>query len=228
MVALAPTVTLRVSEQRQLLVRTRFVTSHAGTEGHKLLYDWRYPFVSYAAGLVLMNRYTTADDPDAEVLVTDPEEGHPELLLLRLDRHPGLVLHPRAVAGVQGDVRVASAWRFGVHAWATLQFRYLLFGGTGLLILRGGGTLSARDVDGGDLRTLQSRVLGFDGRLTYSTRRTGSFLLYLLGRSELIEDRHRGQGLLITQSAVPARPPGSPVERALDALLGGIGKLLGF
>ena len=227
--AVEPSLAVRVTENRPLLVRPTFVTSHEGQEGHRWIYDWRYPFVSYAAGLVLLNRYTPGDAPDADVLVADPLDGHPELMLLTLRDHPGIVLHPRHLVGVQGPVTVRSVWRFGsVHAWATLQFRYLLFGGTGALVLSGGGHIRGQQLDAGDLRTLQSRVLGFDSRLAYATKRTGSFVQYLLGRAEPIEDRHAGDGLVLTQTALPADAARSPVERALDAILGGLGKLLGF
>ncbi len=224
-----PSLTIRTTADRPLLVRPTFVTSHEGHEGHKWLYDWRYPFVSYAAGLVLLNRYTPGEEDEAQVLVADPLDGHPELMLVGLDEHPGVVLHPRHLVGVQGPVTVRSVWRFAsVHAWATLQFRYLLFGGSGALIVAGGGHVNGTEVGGGDVRTLQSRVLGFDSRLGYSTRRTGSFVQYLLGRAELIEDRHAGDGILLTQTALPATGRRSPVERFLDALLGGLGKVLGF
>lgn len=228
-VEVSPSITVRVSEHRPLLIRPTFVTSHEGQEGHRWMYDWRYPFVSYAAGLVLLNRYTPGTAPDGKVLVADPLDGHPELMLLRLEAHSGVVLHPRHLVGVQGDVRVRSVWRIAsVHSWATLQFRYLLFEGTGALILSGGGHVTGQELEGGDLRTLQSRVLGFDARLGYATRRTGSFVQYLLGRAELIEDRHLGDGLVLTQTALPAQANRSPVERALDAIFGALGKVLGF
>lgn len=225
----APSLTVVVSAEHPLLVRPTFVTSHEGREGFKALYDWRYPFVSYAAGLVLLNTYAPADGEEARILVADPLDGHPELMLVRLRDHPGMVLQPRNLVGVQGPVTVRSVWRFrSVHAWATLQFRYLLFGGTGAVIVAGGGHIDGKQVEGGDMRTLQSRVLGFDSRLGYATSRTGSFVQYLLGRSEPIEDRHTGEGLLLTQTALPASAANSPVERALDVLLSGLGKVLGF
>jgi uncharacterized protein (AIM24 family) len=224
-----PTLHVDVSETGPLQVRPDFVTSHEGSERFVWLYDWRFPAVSYAAGLALLNEYRGSGEGPAIVTVSDPVDRHPELLSVMLDEHPGLVLHPRHLVGVAGDLSLRSVWRFfSWHAWATLQFRFILLSGTGLVLLSGGGSRDGRQLDRADVRTRQSRVVGFDARLRYATRRTGSFMQYLLGRSELIEDRHLGTGLLLTQSAMPEEPARSPVERSLDAIFAAFGKVLGF
>ena len=223
--------TLRVKATRRepLLVRPDFVASHGGREGFRLLYDWRFPVVSYVAGMVMLNRYEAEDDGHAVVQVSDPGDQHPDLLAVRLREHPGIVLHPRHLVGVRGAISVRSVWRLtSWHAWATLQFRYLLFGGTGLLVLTGGGAIAGRLLADEDVRTKQDRVVGFDSRLGYSTRRTGSFFQYLLGRSELLEDRHCGSGILLTQTGPVRGEKQPPLEKALGAVLNAVGKLLGF
>jgi|GEM_PF-3902223 len=224
-----PTLHIDVSKTGPLQVRPDFVTSHEGSERFVWLYDWRFPAVSYAAGLALLNQYSSTGEEPAIITVSDPVDRYPELLSVGLEQHPGLVLRPRHLVGIGGDVALRSEWRLlSWHAWATLQFRFILLSGTGLVLLSGGGSVDGRQLDDGDVRTRQSRVVGFDSRLRYATRRTASFVQYLLGRSELIEDRHLGSGLLLTQSAVPEAPARSPVERSLDAIFGALGKVLGF
>ena len=79
----------------------------------------------------------------------------PDSYLMRIDftDHPGLVMRPRHVVGVIGDARAARRGGGGA-SWslATWQVRYILFAGTGSLIVQGRGDVNADEPSGRDPR----------------------------------------------------------------------------
>lgn len=211
--------------------------AHGLRRGTELFWRLGSPFVSYAAGLFLLTRLTAekpdgdpndADTPARAVLAPQDD---PDMYLCRLDLtdHPGFVIHPRHVVGIMGDVELTRQWRlFSWHALATRQVRFLMFSGTGTVILTGRGGISAMDADSTAMKLEEQAVAGFDGRLGYRAVRTETFLPYLLDRTPLVDDTFEGEGLFLREGVTGAGVGASPMERGVNSLLTALGKLLGF
>lgn len=191
----------------------------------RLIYDPSAPFVSFAAGLYGLSRVTGGDDGTVAVLAPDD----PDSYLMRLDftDHPGLVMHPRHVVGVIGTPALRTRWRWGILALARWQVRYIMFAGTGSLIVQGRGDVTADVPRGGPLRIEQHLVMGFDSRLVVGVERTEVFWPYLWGRTPLVDDEFAGSHPFLWQKA-SSQGPTSPIARTFDAFFSAFGKLLGF
>lgn len=218
---------LRLTAGETLRVRAAHARPVEGNATSQLLYDWRAPLVSYAAGLRLLTRLE-GDEAGVAVTLASPDDPNSRLVRVDLDDHPGLSVHPRNVVGVIGAPRLQTKWRLGhLHAWSTWQLRYILFTGTGSILLEGRGDLvTARPADR-SVRIERELVVGFDARTTLSTARTETFLPYLLGQSHLVDARFVGSDPVFWQTAPRARAA-NPVARTFEALLSALGKLLGF
>ena len=153
----------------------------------------------------------------------------PDSYLMRIDftDHPGLVMHPRHVVGVIGAPGLRTRWRWGVLALATWQVRYIMFAGTGSLIVQGRGDVIADSPRGGSSRIEQHLVMGFDSRLVVGVDRTEVFWPYLWGRTPLVDDEFTGVHPFFWQKA-STQGPSNPIAKVFDAFFSAFGKLLGF
>jgi uncharacterized protein (AIM24 family) len=118
--------------------------------------------------------------------------------VLELPRGAAMVLQPHSLAGVvqpaDHPVRITRHWRLGsLHAWLTLQLRYLVFHGPCRLVLKGCRGVRAEAPQPGQPRLInQAATLGFSANLDYRTTRTETFVSYLLGREALLNDLFAG------------------------------------
>ncbi len=222
------TLTLELGADETLRVRAGYARPIQGPARSQLLYSWRAPGVSYAAGLTLLTRLSGNGGARTRVSLSAPHDANLRLMRLDLSEHPGLVVYPKGLVGVIGDVQLTTVWRImSWHAWATGQLRYILLQGTGAVILEGQGDLVAAPVTASRVKIEQDLVVAFDAQLEYLTARTETFLPYLFGRTQLVDDVFQGQGTFLWQQATRSRS-NNPVERGFDVLFGAIGKLLGF
>jgi hypothetical protein len=220
------TLTVDLGPGEVLSARSEHVRPVQGRIRSHLLYDWSSPFISYAAGLFGLSRVTGDERVTAATLST-PDD--PDSYLMRIDfsDHPGLVMRPRHVVGVIGTPELETRWRWGIQSFATWQVRYILFSGTGSLIVQGSGDVVATSPRGGTTRMEQHLVMGFDSRLVVGVNRTEVFWPYLWGRTPLVDDEFTGSHPLFWQKA-SAGGPGNPVARVFDAFFSALGKVLGF
>jgi hypothetical protein len=217
-----------------LHVRHSYARPIEGATQSQLLYSYRAPFISYAAGLVMLTRLTAAEanhgvahKPTAATLAA-PHDPDSYLMRVDLNAHPGLVIHPSHLVGLIGDLRLRTVWRpFSVHAWSTWQLRYILLAGTGSVIIEGSGDVVAEPLASSRAKIEQALVLGFDAQLAYRTSRTETFLPYLFGKAPLVDDVFEETGVYFWQKSTRRRPD-SVIERSFDAIFGAVGKLLGF
>ena len=91
-------------------------------------------------------------------------------------------------------MRITRHWRLGsLHAWLTLQLRYLVFHGPCRLVLKGCRGVRAEAPQPMQPRSInQAATLGFSANLDYRTTRTETFVSYLLGREALLNDLFAG------------------------------------
>lgn len=219
--------TVELGDGEVLSARSEHVRPVEGRKAHdRLIYDLAAPFVSFAAGLYGLSRVTGGEGGTVAVLAT-PDD--PDSYLMRIDftDHPGLVMHPRHVVGVIGEPALRTRWRWGILALARWQVRYIMFAGTGSLIVQGSGDVRADSPRGGSSRIEQHLLMGFDSRLVVGVDRTEVFWPYLWGRTPLVDDEFTGPHPFFWQKA-SATGPRNPIARTFDAFFSAFGKLLGF
>jgi len=202
----------------------------------KVFWRWSSPFVSYSARLFLLTEVYGESErsgtPAAVAEISSPDD--PDREICRLDipaGHPGFIIHPRHLVGIQGDIELRSVLKlFSPHAWATRQIRFFLFSGPGSIYLAGYGGVTGAPAEGLRLRIDEEVVVGYDAALQMSTRRTETFVPYLLGKSSLVDDSFEGPGLVLSE-AVPGGRAGAPntkMEGFFQGLITAVGKFFGF
>lgn len=218
--------TIQLGAGEVLSARSEHVRPVQGKIRSRLLYDWTSPFISFAAGLYGLSRITGDERVTSATLAT-PDD--PDSYLMRIDfmDHPGLVMHPKHVVGVIGMPELETRWRWGIQSFATWQVRYIMFAGTGSLIVQGSGDVVATNPRGRSTRMEQNLVMGFDSRLTVGVNRTEVFWPYLWRRTPLVDDEFTGLHPLFWQKS-SADGPSNPIAKTFDAIFSALGKLFGF
>ena len=220
------TLTVQLGADEVLSARSEHVRPVQGAIRSRLLYDWSSPFVSFAAGLYGLSRIT-GDGGATSATLAAPDD--PDSYLMRIDfhEHPGVVMRPRHVVGVIGTPELRTRWRWGIQSLATWQVRYIMFAGTGSLIVQGSGDVVATNPHGRSTRMEQNLVMGFDSRLAVGVNRTEVFWPYLWRRTPLVDDEFTGAHPLFWQKS-SADGPSNPVAKVFDAFYSAFGKVLGF
>jgi hypothetical protein len=223
---------LALAPGEELLIRPDYCQSQpAGVlVATRLLFDWRRPLSSLAARLWMLKRLRAT--AAAEVVVSATSDPLDEIALLTLAPGESFVLQPRGLAGMVHRTgqrpAIRSHWRLGtLHAWLTLQLRYLSFEGPATLVLK--GCRGVRQEVAGAGRTIsQDATLGFSAHARYTTVRAEPFLPYLAGRQPLFHDSFAGQDACFLYEEVPrsAQAGGrrnNPFEVLFDAALKAFG-----
>ncbi|MFC0250300.1 hypothetical protein [Massilia consociata] len=198
----------------------------------RLLFDWRRPLTSLAARLWMLKRLRATEALD--VVVSSTGDALDEVALLELAAGQAFVLQPRALVGVvvKAGQRplIRSHWRLGtLHAWLTLQLRYLAFEGPATLVVKGCRGVRFELAGSGAGRTVsQEASLGFSVDTRYATVRAEPFIPYLLGRQPLLHDRFAGEQACflyeeVPRNARPGRRRNNPLDVLLDAGLKAFG-----
>lgn len=228
--ASAPSVSLTPGVGEVLLVRQGFLqsTSGSGAKATQALLDWRHPLTSLASGLVFLTRIeggqattvSAVGDPFAEVAILDLPPG------------AACVLQPRAIAAVAQprgrSLRITSHWRLGsLHAWLTLQLRYLVFHGPARLVIQGGRGIRVESVRPGRVFG-PGQLVGFSADVGYSVTRSETFWPYFLGLQPLLKDKvEAGDGVLVLEEAPMAQAAGGRARRGLEGAAEALLKLVG-
>lgn len=220
------TLPIRLSAGEVLSARSEHVRPVQGSVRSRILYDWSAPFISFAAGLYGLSR-VTGDEAGTEATLATPDDPNSYLMRIDFADHPGVVMHPNNVVGVIGTPELLTRWRWGIQSFATWQVRYILFAGTGSLIVQGSGDVVATTPGSRPSRMEQDLIMGFDSRLTAGVNRTEVFWPYLWGKTPLVDDEFTGHFPLFWQKSRSGEP-GGPLEKAFNVFFSGIGKLLGF
>ena len=189
------------------------------------LLDWSYPFTSLAAGMAALTRITSSEP--ASVTLSASDDPLMEVAVLYLPEGAALVFQPRGLVGLifHGSDRpaISSHWRLAsLHAWLTLQLRFIVFRGPLTLIVR--GTRGVRMEAASQGRSIsQAATLGFSTGVLYSTTRSETFVPYLRGQQALLNDRFDGDGVyLYEETPRHGKQPGkvgSWFEGFTDAVL---------
>jgi len=224
---------VRVDPDHELLVHPEFLQSTAvqGDKNTCWLFSTRYPFTSLASGLVALTRVRTHEA--ARYVVSATHDAHSEIGMLHLPAGAALVMQPHNLVGVlqrrDAPVRITSRWRLGsLHAWLTLQLRYLAFHGPAQLIVQ--GCRGVRVEHAGQGRSIQqAATIGFNANLAYTTRRSDTFGAYLLGKQGLFNDSFDGaEGFYVYEEMPHTLLRGGRVRRGLEGVADSLLKVFGI
>jgi hypothetical protein len=220
------TLPIRLAAGEVLSARSEHVRPVRGKARSRILYDWSAPFISFAAGLYGLSRIT-GDAMGTEATLATPDDPSSYLMRIDFEDHPGVVMHPKHVVGVIGTPELVTKWQWGVQSLATWQVRYILFAGTGSLIVQGSGDVAETSPGERSTKMEQHLLMGFDSRLTARVNRTEVFWPYLWGKTPLVDDEFVGPYLFFWQKS-NTDERSNPAVKAFNAVFSAIGKLLGF
>ena len=228
----APSAVVTLAEGDELLIQPACVQSASVTvaSSTRWMLDWANPFTCLAAGLFALSRIVSAKP--AAIVVSPALDPLAEIAVLTLPEGSSMVFQPRALVGVihrsERPLRMARYWRlFSLHAWLTLQLRYLVFHGPVTLIVKGCRGVRVDAVDHGRVIS-QAATLGFSTSTAYSTSRCQTFLPYLTGRAPLLNDRFDGEvGFCVYEEALPADSRKGVFGRGLEGLTDSVLKVFG-
>ncbi|WP_058049915.1 hypothetical protein [Janthinobacterium sp. Ant5-2-1] len=219
---------LQLQPGQRMLIHPEYLQSSpvSSTKRTQWLLDWRFPFTSLAAGMVALTRLESGEP--ASVTLSASDDPLQEVAIVHLPAGSALVFQPRGLVGLICEagqpLAISSHWRLGsLHAWLTLQLRFIVFRGPVTLIVR--GCRGVRLERAGQGRSIsQSATLGFSTDVLYSTLRSETFIPYLRGQQALLNDRFDGGNGVYLYEETPrhGKQPGkvgSWFEGFTDAIL---------
>lgn len=183
-----------------------------------------------ASGMYALTRIRV--DHDDSVVISATKDPLSEVGILSLPDGSAVVLQPRSLIGVLSSkdkpVRITSHWRlFSLHAWVTLQLRYLVFHGPTALIVKGCRGIRVENSESGR-RINQAATIGFSANVSYSTSRCETFAAYLMGKQELLNDNFSGTpGFYIYEEMPHAGERGGITGRGLEGVTDSLLKIFG-
>lgn len=158
------------------------------------LLDWSLPLSSLVSGMVALSRVRSEET--TTIVISPTRDALSEVGVLDLPEGSALVFQPRSLVGVvyrkDAPFRITRHWRLAsLHAWLTLQLRYVVFHGPSRLIVKGcrGARIEAANTG---RRINQAGTMGFSANLLYSTTRCETFAPYLMGEQALLNDSFGG------------------------------------
>jgi hypothetical protein len=226
-----------VGPAEELLVHPDFIQSSSAVAPKRTrwLLDPRLPLSSLASGLVMLTRIVPDGDAPTRVVVSPRHEPLDEVTVLELPAGAAMVLQPRSIVGVAkpsgAPLGITRHWRLGsLHAWLTLQLRYLAFHGPCRLVLRGCRGVRAEQPEPGRPRLInQSATLGFGAGLEYRNTRCETFMPYLRGQEDLLNDVFAGgPGWFVYEEMPAARRRGGITGRGLEGVTDTLLKAFGI
>ena len=183
---------LTVDSVHELLVHPNFLQSASvgGEKTTQWLLNWRFALTSLSAGMVALTRIR-CDVPETFV-ISATHNPLAEVGVLDLPAGSAVVMQPHNLVGViqlrDSPLCMTAHWRLtSLHAWLTLQLRYLALHGPARLIVQGCRGVRVEPATGGRAIN-QAATIAFSANLPYSTRRCETFAAYLLGQRELLND----------------------------------------
>ncbi len=232
----AVSATVDIQPGQELLVQPDFLqsSSRPAFKRTRWFLNPRLPFASIASGMFALTSVSPEGDKATRVVVSSQRDPFSEIGVVAMPAGAAMVVHPRSLAGVLkplgGPARITRHWRLGsLHAWLTLQLRYLVFHGPCELLLKGCRGVRAEAPLPDQPRLInQAATLGFSANLEYRTIRCETFVPYLRGHEELFNDLFAGGPGWFVYEEMPARGGrygigGRGLEGLTDAVLKAFG-----
>lgn len=195
----------------ELLVDAELIRAVPTTVSIKLkwLLDNAFPLSSIASGLYQLSCVRSNNNEPVTIAAPASNAGPgaaSQIAILDLPEGSALVLQPRCLVGViqpiNRPVRITTHWRIGnLSSWLTLQLRYVVFHGPVKLIMKGNRGVRI-DLVQAETSLKQAHTLGFSANLHYAVCRCDIFYDYLIGKTELFNDRFSsGKGFYIQETS---------------------------
>lgn len=225
--------TVYLENDEQLLILPDHIQSVplGGSKKTKWLLDWTCPWTSLISGMYALTCIRT-DNREALVLSAS-ENPISEIALITLPAGAAMVFHPRGMVGViypsATPLKITRRWRLGsLHAWLTLQLRYLIFHGPVTLIVSGSRGVRIEPAGQGRMIS-QASTLGFSANLNYTTVRCETFFPFYQGKTALLQDAFAGSdGYYVYDETPRASQKSGRVERGLEGITDAILKVFGI
>lgn len=221
-----------IDSSNELLVHSEYLQSmpNESTSRTQWLLDRHIPLSSIATGLVALT-HMRAETPQT-VVVSSTRDPLSEVALLAVPKGSSIVLLPRHIVGVlqprETTLRITRHWRLvNLHAWLTMQLRYLVFHGPATMVVKGCRGVRVEAAEAG--RSLSpAATIGFSANLSYASRRCTTLFAYLSGQQPLLNDSFTGgHGYYIYQE-MPYERRGGFMGRGLEGLVDAALKPLGI
>ncbi|MDD7983683.1 AIM24 family protein [Lentisphaera marina] len=194
---------------------------------NRFLWDPKAWLISYSAEMINMTDFHNPNPQEAQITLVAPK-AEDDLCKISLNECHGLILKPGQIIAVKGDVHLSTQWNFfSIHNWLRLVFRHIIFSGTGdiYLYLHGGGD----QIKGESLRIKEDHLVGYQTSCPVGLVRNENLWHYLLGKCNLFDYRFKSDKFILMQNqSSPTDNNKTPGERFFDAILGTVGKFLGF
>ncbi|MBC3832346.1 hypothetical protein H8K33_12550 [Undibacterium amnicola] len=227
------TTSISISKNEELLIKNEYISdlSIEGDRKTRFLFSHAFPITSLAAGLYALTQIQT--DSKEVVNIQATHESLYEVGVLNIPEGTALVLKPHKLIGLVQDknhpIKITRHWRLGsLHAWLTLQLRYMVFHGAGKLILKGCKGIQVARADSGRAIN-QSATIGFTANVQYSNSRTETFIPYLNGKKELFNDSFYGDsGYYIYETMPYADKKGGLFGRGIEGVTDSMLKVFGI
>lgn len=216
-----------IDPQSELLVMPSFLHGMPAkaSSSTKWLLDWSMPMTSMLAGMYRLMRIRPSEE--SYVTVSSADDPLAEFSLIEIPEGSALILQPRALVGIlQGrerPVRITRHWRIThLNAWLTLQFRYIVFHGPVILVVKGCRGVRVEPVKA-ERTVNQAATLGFSANLPYTVSRNETFWSYFFGERSLYNDSWTGDGYCVhsetPESVGRSRLFGRGLEGFIDTIL---------
>jgi hypothetical protein len=228
---------LEIAPGDELLVQPDFLqsSSQPAIKRTRWFLNPRLPFASLASGMFALTSVKPEGATATRAVVSSQRDPFSEIGVIEVPAGAAMVIQPRSLAAVVKPAgqptRITRHWRLGsLHAWITLQLRYLVFHGPCRLLLKGSRGVRAEAPLPGQPRLInQAGTLGFSANLEYRTIRCETFVPYLRGQEELFNDLFAGgPGWFIYEEMPSQGRRGGLAGRGLEGLLDGILKAFGI
>ena len=227
---------LLVAPTEEILLKKEFLqTSAQQAEARTVLFlNKSIPFSSFLSGMFLLTRIRSSDKEPTRVTVSSQLDGFLEVGLLEVPLGASIVIKPRFLAGViksrNEEIAISRHWRLNyLHAWLTLQLRFLVFHGPCKLLVKGQRGIRVEEPPPPDSRRVnQSSTLGFCTPLQYSCTRCETFWSYLLGKDTLFNDHFSGSDGFFVYEEMPYRGRRGPGKGGIEGIFEGFLKVLGL
>jgi uncharacterized protein (AIM24 family) len=227
---------IQLDPAEELLVQPSFLQSSSLPARKRTVWflNGRIPFASLASGMYALTSVRSEGETPTRVVVSAQDDAFGEVGLIEIPAGAAMIVQPRALAGVvkpaNTAVTITRHWRLGsLHAWLTLQLRYLAFHGPCTLIFKGCRGVRSEEPQPDQPRVInQAATIGFSANLDYRTTRCETFVPYLRGQAELFDDRFAGGPGRFVYEEVPgggrrAGAVGRGLEGFMDAVLKAFG-----
>ncbi len=220
-----------LEENQELLVQPEYLqsTSLQARKSTKWLLNARIPFSSLLSGMFMLTRVGPAGAEP--VVISATKDPLSEVGVIDLAEGAAFVCQPRSLAGVIQDgrhpIRITRHWRlWSLHAWLTLQLRFLVFHGPGQLVMKGCRGIRIESAGTGRLIN-QAATLGFSANLDYANTRCETFVSYWAGKEDLFNDLFTGGSGVYVYEEMPDLKRTAGVGRHLEGFTDAILKIFG-